>query len=274
MNDEVAATNRARWNALVDANVEYTRPMLDLTPASARSFLDPSGVMDARFNDVQGKDVLCLAGGGGQQGVAFALLGAHVTVFDISDNQLSRDRAAAEQLGLTIHTIQGDMRDLSAFGGASFDVVYHAYSITFVPRIEPVLTEVARICRPGALYRVEWSNPFTQLIDPERDWTGEGYTLRHPYVDGFEATTLYPTWTVDQEDGSQLELPSPREFVHTLATMINTLAEQGFVILHASEYTGNPEKATPGNWHHFASVAVPFLTLWARYQPDQFPAHQ
>ncbi len=270
MYDDLAATNRARWNALVEANVEYARPLLDLTPDAARAFLDPHGVMETLLGNLQGKDVLCLAGGGGQQGIAFALLGAQVTVFDLSDSQLARDHAAAAHHGLALRVVQGDMRHLDAFADDSFDVVYHAYSINFVPQVAPVLAEVARVCRPQALYRIEWANPFTQLVDPEADWTGTGYTMRHPYVDGREATELYPTWTVEHDDGSQRVLDSPREFVHSLATMVNALVAQSFVIMRASEFMGTPEKAVPGNWHHFAGIAVPYLTLWARYHPDLF----
>ncbi len=60
-------------------------PFLDLDVSSARRLLDPDGIMD----EVEGKRVLCLASGGGQQSAAFALLGAEVTVFDISETQLS-----------------------------------------------------------------------------------------------------------------------------------------------------------------------------------------
>ena len=70
--DEVAQYNIARWHALAQANALFTRPYLDLDAASARERLDPHG----RLGDVVGKRVLCLAGGGGRQSAAFALLGA------------------------------------------------------------------------------------------------------------------------------------------------------------------------------------------------------
>jgi ubiquinone/menaquinone biosynthesis C-methylase UbiE len=263
MTDDLAATNRARWNALVEANVEYSRPMLDLTPDTARTLLDPMGLM----GDVTGKEVLCLASGGGQQSAAFALLGANVTVFDLSDKQLERDREAAAHYGVTIRTVHGDMRHLNAFADASFDLVYHAFSINFVPAVEPVLAEVARVSRPGALYRIQWHNPFTQLIEPTQDWTGSGYQLRYEYVNGREATELFPTWTVDEADGSKRELESPREFVHSLSTMINTLVQNGFVILRAAEYVGDGRDAAPGSWWHYMRVAAPYLTIWARHLP-------
>jgi SAM-dependent methyltransferase len=268
MMDELAAINRARWNALVDANVEYSRPLLELTGESARAFLDPLGIM----GDVVGKQVLCLGSGGGQQSVAFALLGATVTVLDLSDKQLERDRQAADHFGVSIRTVQGDMRHLDDFAAATFDLVYHAYSINFVPNIAPVLAEVARVIRPGGLYRVEWANPFIQMIDSDRDWNGSGYVMRHEYIDGREATDLYPTWTVSESDGSTRELDSPREFVHTLSTMINTLATHGFVLLRAKEEVGHDLTAPPGSWNHFKRIAPPYLTLWARYRPEAFAA--
>lgn len=109
--DEVARYNRERWRALVDADALFTRPVLNLDASQARETLDPEG----RLGSVAGKDVLCLACGGGRQSAAFALLGARVTVLDLSGGQLRRDQEAAAHYGVDIRTRQGDMRDLSCF---------------------------------------------------------------------------------------------------------------------------------------------------------------
>ncbi len=85
--DEIAEYNQARWKALVEADALFTRPNLNLNSDSARRIIDSSSVL----GDVAGKKVLCLAGGGGQQSAAFALLGANVTVFDLSDEQLEQE---------------------------------------------------------------------------------------------------------------------------------------------------------------------------------------
>jgi 2-polyprenyl-3-methyl-5-hydroxy-6-metoxy-1,4-benzoquinol methylase len=53
---------------------------LQLDTASARACIDPDGWLGA----LDGLRVLCLASGGGQQSAAFALLGAQVTVVDLS----------------------------------------------------------------------------------------------------------------------------------------------------------------------------------------------
>jgi SAM-dependent methyltransferase len=210
--------------------------------------------------------VLCLAAGGGQQSVAFALLGAHVTVFDLSDTQLERDRLAAEHFGVRMEYVQGDMRHLDMFDDNVFDVVYQPFSINFVPDVRPVHRQVARVLRPGGVYRLEWSNPFTQTVD-EASWTGEGYLLSHPYEDGREVTEIFPDWDVTDPDGNLHRIPGPHEFVHTLSTMVNSLVDHGFVIIRASEDRGNAPAGEPGSWPHFMRFAVPYLTLWSRYLP-------
>src|ERR671914_2945899 len=118
--DEVAAFNQARWRALAEADALFTRPALNLDEASARAKVDPDGWL----GPLEGRRVLCLAGGGGQQSVAFALLGAEVTVVDLSEAQLQRDREAAAHYNVTVEAVQADMRDLSPFADATFDLVW------------------------------------------------------------------------------------------------------------------------------------------------------
>src|SRR5207237_8523656 len=125
------------WRALAAADALYTRVRLDQTPETARQTLDPDGW----FGDVEGKRVLCLASGGGQQSVSFALLGAEVTVFDLSAEQLERDRAAAAHYGVTVETVAGDTRDLSQLAARHFDCRSHPYPLVVVPHAHVVFRE-------------------------------------------------------------------------------------------------------------------------------------
>lgn len=264
--DELARYNQARWEELAHANLAFTLPMLDLTPAGARRRLDPEGVL----GELQGQQVLCLATGGGQQSAMFGVLGANVTVVDLAPMQLQRDREAAAHYGYPIRTIHGDMRDLSALADKSFDLVYQAYSLNFVPRVEPVFREVARVLRPGGLYQMQWANPFTQSVD-DQAWDGETYLLHHPYLDGFETSTYYPTWDIEDEAGRWRQIASPREFRHILSTVINQLVAHSFVILRLQEALSTDPDPEPGTWEHYKSVAPPYLTLWALLRPDVLP---
>jgi ubiquinone/menaquinone biosynthesis C-methylase UbiE len=252
--DEIAEYNRGRWRRLVDANAVFTRPALDLDAETARRRIDPSG----RLGAVDGKRVLVLAGGGGQQSVAFALLGAQVTVLDLSDAQLSRDRDASAQLGLEIRTVQGDMRDLSTFDAAAFDIVSQPYSLNFVPDCRTVFREVARVVRPGGMYCVDVATPYVLGVG-ERDFDGQGYVVKLPYVQGALLETPDAAWVAG---GSSVE-PS-REYRQTLEAVINGLAAEGFRITGLDEglHTDPDPNATPGSWDHFNAVVPPWLTFW------------
>lgn len=265
MSDEIHRYNKDRWEALVEKDALFTRPMLDLDAAKAEEYLGLERLGLPR--DLKGRKVLCLAGGGGQQSAAFALLGSRVTVLDLSAGQLSRDRAAADHYGVEIHTVQGDMRDLSALHGASFDLVWHPYSLTFVPDSRVVFREVAEVIGRGGHYYLMCANPcFSGLT--HHAWNGEGYVLRQPYAD--EAVTDYPDqdWVYERSEDER-PVPRPVEYRQTLSRIVNTLIGEGFTLRFLSE-AGNDGEADapapePGGWEHFASVAPPWLEFVWRY---------
>jgi ubiquinone/menaquinone biosynthesis C-methylase UbiE len=220
--DDVAKYNIERWQALAEANAVFTRPRLDLDKDSARQYLDSQGML----GDVAGKDVLCLAAGGGQQSVAFALLGANVTVLDISEAQLQRDTEAAVHYNVNLNVFQGDMRDLSHFNEDSFDIVWHPYSLNFVPDARIVFREVARVLRVRGIYHFMCVNPFFIGLGG-KDWSGSGYALNRPYVDGAEITYEDEIWIYRGENPDE-PIRKCKEYRHTLSTLVNGLIEQGF----------------------------------------------
>jgi 2-polyprenyl-3-methyl-5-hydroxy-6-metoxy-1,4-benzoquinol methylase len=259
--DEIAKYNQERWEDLARNNVPYSRPFLDLDEKKARHEVDPHN----KLGDIRGKDVLCLAGGGGQQSAAFGLLGANVTVLDFSEIQLQRDRQTAEHYGHKVTTIKGDMRDLSCFDKESFDMVWHAHSLNFIPDIKVVFKEVAGVIRKGGIYRLSAANPFVEeLWSP--NWTGKGYLLTEPYKDGMEVDIDDTYWDISCEDGSQRKVKGPREFKHTLSTLVNGLIEQGFVIQGIWEHESENPDAEPGTLDHVMTIAPLGLTFLAKYE--------
>ena len=93
------------WNKEVEDGGMYTVPCLHLTRDNVEKYAHEQidGSPDfpvfprSLLKDVRGKEVLCLASGGGQQSAVFGLLGAQVTSLDISEGQLRGDKAAAVQ---------------------------------------------------------------------------------------------------------------------------------------------------------------------------------
>ncbi len=259
--DELADFNRERWEALVAAGIAYGRPMLDLDEASARAWVaDQSLLPEAVIDSLAGKEVLVLAGGGGQQSAALSLLGAEVTVIDITEGQLAGDRQAAEYYGYEARIEQGDMRDLSRFADRAFDFVWQPYSINFVPDYRPVFQGVARVLRPGGYYRLDMDNPFSGGVWEEM-WREEGYAINKPYEDGSEYL-FDPHWDVAGPDGTTQKVLGPREFQHALGPVLTYLAGLGFHLKGMWERPSNGDPtAEPGTWEHYISVLPPWLWM-------------
>lgn len=264
--DEIALWNMRRWQGLADMNALFTRPRLDMTVSAAQERVDEERI----FGAVAGKKVLCLASGGGDQSAAFALLGATVTVVDLSPAQLERDRLAADHYKLTIETIQADMRDLSPLPHSTFDIVYQPHSLGFVPDCTAVFRQVKQVIRPGGIYFFAISNPFYAGLH-ESDWSGEGYTLKSPYVDGAEINIPDADWLYSGSERPAIQ--ETREYRQTLSKMLNSLIDLGFLLMRVSDSKHlNPDiHDAPGSWGHRNAIAPAWLAFWLLYQPGLLP---
>jgi SAM-dependent methyltransferase len=219
---------------------------------------------------VRGRDVLCLASGGGQQSAAFGILGSNVTVLDITENMLRNDRLVAEHYGLDIRVEQGDMRDLSRFDDDSFDIVWQAFSINFIPSTKEVFDEATRVLRPGGYFRTMFHNPIVKGVGNE-EWTGDSYPIRGPYLDGARITWNDDIWEFTDGQKRKKIVKGPQEFLHTLSTVINGLIARGHLMLGIYEHLNHEKDPEPGSWEHLKSWAPPWLTTWSQFRPDILP---
>lgn len=95
------------------------------------------------------------------------------------------------------------------------------------------------------------------------DWNGEGYLLRRPYVDVAETTLEDEPWVNRPGPAQTAPIPGPREYRHTLGTVLNGLIELDFVLLHLSDrrdFCPDPD-APPGTWDHFTAYVPPWLAV-------------
>ncbi len=260
--DELAAFNRSRWNALAKARIQYSRPKLELDEKGAWDYLNTHlGISHEPMPQIAGKDVFCLASGGGQQTAVFGILGANVTVLDLSDTQLERGREAANHHGYALTAVHGDMRDLSQFADNSFDIVFHAFSINFVPDAAMVIKQVGRIVRPGGWYRLTFANPFWTM--EETDWTEAGYPIKQTYITGQKLQYTDAEWTFEDDDGNPQKVEGPHEFMHTYSAVLNGLIAANFRINGFREWPEGDAGADPGTWEHLLSVVPPFVSVTA-----------
>jgi len=268
--DKTTNDNEKKWDKLVISDVPCGRPRLDLNPQKAKEWLNGDGIL----GDLEGKKVLCLASGGGQQSIGFALLGADVTVTDFSNEQLKKDKAVSEKFSKNIRIIKSDMRNLSMFNDNEFDIVYQPYSINYIPETTKVFDEVARVTKPGGIYHLMFHNPFVHGTwkdgcwgsqwDKKDLWNGKGYPIWQPYIDGYKIKTNDPNWNFSDTKGGEIKVKSPQEFKHTLSTVLNNLTQRGFKLLKFDEQKSDDYDSEPGTWDHYISVAPPWLYLWVK----------
>jgi SAM-dependent methyltransferase len=237
---DVVAYNREMWDEQVSKADRWTVPVTPEVIENARRgefsiLLTPArAVPKDWFPALDGCEVLCLAGGGGQPGPVLAAAGAKVTVFDNSPKQLAQDQLVAAREGLEIATLQGDMADLGCFESESLDFVFHPCSNCFVVDVNPVWREAYRVLRTGGDLVSGICNPIIHIFDDELRERGE-LKVRHriPYSD---LTSLS-----DAEFASYAEKNEPVYFGHSLDDQIGGQIEAGFAITGFYEDDWGPE---------------------------------
>ncbi|MBI3857136.1 MAG: class I SAM-dependent methyltransferase [Planctomycetes bacterium] len=205
---------------------------------------DPASALDEwiRAEGLRGKSVLCLGAGGGRQGPLFAQAGAKVTVVDFSERQLDHDRREAAERMLDLKAVCASIDDLKELPAAVFDIVVQPVSACYVPDVERVYAEVARVLRPGGLYVVQHKQPASLQA-------AEDLRIAHPAQEGGvvppgEAGTV--------------------EYLHTLDALLGGLCRAGFVIEDVAEPPRGDALAPAGSPGQRAWLLPPYLKIKAR----------
>lgn len=176
------------------------------------------------------KKVLCLASGGGQQGPILSAVGADVVVFDNSIKQLQQDEFVAKRDGLSIETVQGDMKDLSVFDDEAFDFIVHPWSNGYIDTVLPVWKEAYRVLKRGGVLISGFGNPIEYIFDL-KSLNNEEFVVRHtiPYSD---------LTSISKEEFIEVSADDGVLFGHTLYDQIQGQIDAGFLIAGFYEDNG------------------------------------
>lgn len=242
--------NRRAWDERARKQQTFTHPAKDEEFRHPLDFLDSRGWLGG---DVRGKRVLCLAAGGGKAGPLFAAAGAEVTVVDISGAMLALDRQVAAERGLSLRVVETSMDDLSMFPDGSFDVVSQPVSTCYVPDIELVYQQVARVIASGGLYVSQHKQPASlQAAEKPSD---RGYELQQTY---------YHEGPLPQVAGTRYREAGTLEFLHRLEQMLGGLCRAGFVIEDLTEPLHADAEAESGSFNHRSQYMPPYMRIKAR----------
>jgi SAM-dependent methyltransferase len=253
---DIVAHNREAWAREAEKGNKWTVPVDAAAVKRARRgdwsvLLTPTLPTPREWlGELAGRELLCLASGGGQQGPLLAAAGALVTVFDNCPEQLAKDRAVAEREGLALRTVLGDMRDLSPFEDASFDLVFHPVSNCFVDGIERVWKECHRVLRKGGALLSGFCNPLIYIFDPKA-WDEAGalhVKYRIPYSD---VGQLPPG-----ELAALVAAKEPLEYGHSLESQIGGQLKAGFALRGLYEDGAGGELLDPYIKTFIATLAI------------------
>ncbi|WP_022753981.1 class I SAM-dependent methyltransferase [Butyrivibrio fibrisolvens] len=208
-NIDKLVVNQADWTACATAeeleSARNSRPIL--------RFYDKE-VPESWLKDIKGKSVLCLAGAGGLQAPILACAGAKVTVIDISNKMLDKDREIADRENLDIEIVKGNMCDLSMFEDESFDLIINPPSLMYIPDLSLVYKECYRVLKNGGQFIIMAPSPVNYLCDFVEDENG-GY---------YKAVHKMPWCSKDYDDSGWIE------YGHSMEEYLGGLIQCGFVL--------------------------------------------
>jgi len=208
------------------------------------------------IGDVKGKRVLEIGCGGGQCSIAFAKRGAIATGVDISDEQVTFARELARRHGVEATFHQGDVTSLNGIADESQDVVFSAYALMYVERLDRCFAEVRRVLVSGGLFVSSTDHPFWCCL-AEKELRIEFPYFDHEYSYEWEQTGLKSR-------------PRVRQFQRTVGEYYRLLRGAGLEVLDIIE----PAPVAEGSgqdWGDYYSPErqkmVPATIIWKTQRP-------
>lgn len=155
----------------------------------------PEGTTEASLQilgDVRDRDVLEIGSGAGQCSRWVCAQGGRGIGLDLSYRQLQHSRRIDEATGVLVPSVCATATALP-FADRSFDVVFSSFgALQFVADGEALLSEVARVLRPGGRFAFSVTHPTRWMFPDDPGEPGlvasQSYWDRTPYVEVDDAT--------------------------------------------------------------------------------------
>ena len=195
---------------------------------------------------VSGKKIANPCGSNGKMAVALALLGADVTVFDISTENEKYALALAKEADVALQYVVGDFCEIDlGEHGNTFDIAYAEGGIIhYFPDIAAFMQMLFSIIKPGGQLVLSDFHPFRK-INPAgsammsvKQTDGNYFDTRTHPVD-IAYRPFFP-----QEE--QAAFPKCRCRFYTISEIINGVIGAGFTLLEFLEHPNYENSKLPG----------------------------
>ena len=226
--------NERAWNE--DAYDAWVQRFGTPEEAGARIKKDPEvrlASLSSYLEPLAGKNVINLLGSHGMKAVAMALLGADVTVVDISRENAHYANAVAQAAGADIRYLISDVLNLPENElNASYDLALMELGILhYFVDLEPLASVIARLLRPGGRLVLQDFHPIsTKLISSK----GKKHKVTGNYFDKSLIVT---------DVAFSKHLPTDKQDISrqvylrrwTLGEVVTVIAQAGLVVRRLDE---------------------------------------
>lgn len=170
-NFKYSKINQREWDKIAEAGCEWTKPishekLIENKNNDFKLYISPSIPIPRDWlpDDIEGKKILGLACGGGQQMPILAVNGADCTVFDISEKQLEQDKSVMDRENIKYNLVQGDMTERFPFDDESFDIIIQAFCNLYIQDMQFVWNECYRVLKKGGIMIATMDNGINCLF--------------------------------------------------------------------------------------------------------------
>ena len=248
--DEISKQHKAAWE--FDAYDFWVRHA-GRPEERARQDVENPRAMLRRYADYfdrfEGVKVANICGSCGKKAIPLALLGAEVTVFDISEANrryaLETARAAQVRIGFEVCDVMEI--DLSKYGG-TFDVVLMEGGVLhYFHDIDGFMKIMHDLLKPGGKMICSDFHPFTKITDALKMETPVMSYFSTDIIEGEMAHARF----YDEE--TRKRIPKCRYRKYTVSEIINAILRNGFCLQRFDEHPSWADEKLPGE---FTAVAV------------------
>lgn len=251
MND-VSSINKAAWE--YDAYAFWLKHNGHPEELAEKIAADPLRGLKryaAHFGDCIGLRVANICGSCGKKAVPLAMLGAQVTVFDISRDNQRYALELAQAAGVRISYQLGDVLeiDMTCFGGA-FDVVFMEGGVLhYFHDIDRFMALMHGLLSPGGRMICSDFHPFTKM----KDTLGlQTRTMSYFCTDVFEGEMAHARFYPKE---IRAQFPTCRLRRYTMSEIVNAAIGAGFILRRLDEHPAWENPDVPGEFTLVAQKA-------------------
>ena len=196
------------------------------------------------FDSFESIRVANICGSCGKKAIPLALLGAEVTVFDISEDNKRYATEVAEAAGATINYVVGDVLEIDKdkFYG-QFDVVFMEGGILhYFHDIDEFMKIMYGLVKKGGKLICSDFHPFQKISDI--------LNFQQPSMDYFSTEVFEGEMAHARfyEDEIREQMPKCSYRKYTISEIINGIIRSGFVLEQFDEHPAWENKSVPGEF--------------------------